>query len=113
MRTRHVLAITMALGLTLSAGQALAGGTATDMYGAREVATVRFIDRDLNLIQLADGTEIHATDPRMLDGIREGERVLVDFSHDNDTNTLNSIQAAAGDTTPGTSPAVLDGSTAD
>jgi len=43
-------------------------------YGAREVGTVRFIDRALNLIQLEDGTELRTTDARMLTTSRKGMR---------------------------------------
>ena len=69
-----------------------------DDYGAREVGTVRFIDRQLNLIQLDDGTELRTTDARMLQNIREGMRVLVDFAHEGDTNELNSIEPVGADT---------------
>ena len=70
-------ALVMALGVAMSFGHAAAGGPG-DSYGAREVGTVRFIDRDLNLIQLEDGTELHTTDPRMLQNIQEGMQVEFD-----------------------------------
>jgi len=88
--------VTMTLGAATSFGHA-AAGPGND-YGAREVGTVRFIDRLLNLIQLDDGTELRTTDARMLQNIREGMRVLVDFAHDGDTNELNSIEPVGADT---------------
>jgi len=91
----QVIVATMALGVAMSFGHAMA----TDEYGAREVGTVRFIDRDLKLIQLQDGTELRTTDPRMLRNIREGMRVVVDFVHDEEgKNELNSIAPVGADT---------------
>jgi hypothetical protein len=81
----------------MSFGHAVASG-GDDSYGAREVGTVRFIDRDLNLIQLEDGAELRTTDARMLQNIQEGMRVLVDFVHAGDnTNELNSIAPVGAD----------------
>jgi hypothetical protein len=99
----QVMLATMALGVAMSFGHAVADGP-DDGYGAREVGTVRFIDRDLNLIQLEDGTELRTTDPRMLQNIQEGMRVLVDFIHDGDRNELNSIAPVGADTETDVSP---------
>lgn len=88
----QVMLVTMALGAAMSFGHAAAGSPGDD-YGGREVGTVRFIDRQLNLIQLDDGIELHTTDARMLQNIREGMRVQVDFAHsEGNTNELNSIE---------------------
>ena len=99
MRYQVVLA-TMALGVATSFGHAAADGP-SDAWGVREVGTVRFIDRALNLVQLEDGTELHTTDARMLKNIREGMRVRVDFVHGGDKNELNSITPVAADDTGG------------
>jgi hypothetical protein len=85
--------VTIALGVTLLAGHAAAGGP-DGGYAVREDATVRFIDRQLNLVQLDDGTEVYTTDARMLQNIQEGMRVTVDFVYDGDRNELNSIEPA-------------------
>jgi hypothetical protein len=98
-----VMLAAMALGVAMSFGHAVADGP-DDGYGAREVGTVRFIDRDLNLIQLEDGTELRTTDARMLQSIQEGMRVLVDFTHEGDRNELNSIAPVGADTQAGVSP---------
>ncbi len=95
-----VMLATMALGVAMSFGHAVAD----DMYGAREVGTVRFIDRDLNLIQLEDGTELRTTDARMLQNIQEGMQVRVDFTHSGDQNDLNSIAPVGADTQAGVNP---------
>ena len=93
----------MALGVAMSFGHAVADGP-DDGYGAQAVGKVRFIDRDLNLIQLEDGTELRTTDARMLQSIQEGMRVQVDFTHSGDRNELNSIAPAGTDTQAGVSP---------
>ena len=86
----QVLLATMALGVAMSFGHAMADGPGDD-YGVREVGVVRFIDRASNLIQLEDGTELRTTDARMLQNIQEGMRLVVDFVHGGDRNELNSI----------------------
>jgi hypothetical protein len=92
----QLMLITMVLGTATSFGHA--AGSPGDDYADREVGTVRFIDRQQNLIQLDDGTELRTTDARMLQNIREGMRVLVDFVHSGDTNELNSIAPVGADT---------------
>ena len=87
------LVATMAAGLALSFGAAMAGGP--DSWAVREVGTILFIDRAANIVQLDNGTELHTTDPRMLANLKEGSRVLVDFVHDDDRNELNSIAPVA------------------
>ena len=69
---------------------------------------MRFIDRDLNLIQLADGTELRTTDARMLKNIKEGMRVQVDFTNDGAQNEINSIAPVAADSQVGVSPTAGD-----
>ena len=87
----QVMLAAMALGVAVSFGHAAAESPDAG-YGAREVGTVRFIDRALNLIQLDDGTELRTTDPRVLRNIKEGMRVQVDFTNDGASrNEINSI----------------------
>jgi hypothetical protein len=102
----HVMLVTLALGAAMTVGHAAAGPG--DDYGGREVGTVRFIDRQLNLIQLEDGTELHTTDARMLQDIHEGMKVLVDFDHEGSRNELNSIQPVGPDTQVDVTPTTLD-----
>jgi hypothetical protein len=99
----QVMLATMALGVAMSFGHAVADGP-DDGYGVREVGTVRFIDRDLNLIQLEDGTELRTTDARMLKNIEDGMRVQVDFVHGGGRNELNSIAPVGTDEQVGVSP---------
>jgi len=55
MRCYHVVFAAIALGVALSAGDAAADGPDAG-YAVREDATVRFIDRQQNLVQLRPPT---------------------------------------------------------
>ena len=90
----RTLVATMAAGLALSFGTAMAGGPDSGS-AVREVGTIRFIDRAANIVQLDNGTELYTTDPRMLANLKEGSLVLVDFVHEYDRNELNSIVPVA------------------
>ena len=90
MRTHQLLALTMTIGLALSAGRALA----FDVAPIHEVTTIRLVDRSLGIVELADGTQLRTLDSRMLDGVYDGERVTVDYVHDKDENTLTTIAPA-------------------
>ena len=99
----QLMLVTMALSAVTTFGHAAAAPG--DDYAGREVGTVRFIDRQQNLVQLEDGTELHTTDGRMLQNIHEGMQVLVDFVHSLDNrNELNSIQPVSPDTQVGVTP---------
>ena len=78
MRCDHLTAVTLGLAVMLWAGFAAAGPG--EGYGARHEATVTFIDRNLNLVHLDDGTELRARDSRVLERIHEGMRVVVDVT---------------------------------
>jgi len=106
MDTRSTLTVTLALGLTLVAGAARAGEFS---YGGEEIGTISYIDRALNLVVLTDGAEFRAPDPRMILNLQEGQRVKVDFMHDNDRSIINSIEPAGDDDSPGASPATEPG----
>jgi len=100
----QVLLATMALGVAMSFGHAVADGP-DDGYGVNKEGTVRFIDRDLNLFQLEDGTELHTTDPRLLQNIQEGMHVRVDYIQSGGSrNELNSVEPVGPDAEAGVSP---------
>jgi hypothetical protein len=108
MDTRSTLTVTLALGFTLVAGAAHADGVGS-MYGGEEVGIISYIDRAQNLVVLTDGAEFRAPDPRMILNLQEGQRVKVDFMHDNDRSIINSIEPAGDDDSPGASPATEPG----
>jgi len=98
----------IALGLVVSAGYAWADGPGAG-YGGEKIARVKFIDRALRRIQISDGTELRAPDQRMLDNLRVGEWVKVDFVSDGDRYFINSIVPARADEILGSVPTALGG----
>ena len=95
MEKYRAVALTLMLGLALVAGPALAGpGT---QYAGVEIGEIRYIDRTQNLVELSDGMQFYATNQRMLDGLREGDTVKVDFSFNGDRAYLNSIAPPTAD----------------
>ena len=90
MRRHQIVALTLGIGLAFSAGGALA----FDLAPIHEVTTIPLVDRSLGVVQLADGTEIRTPDPRVLQNVHDGQRVVVDYVHDKDENTLTWISPA-------------------
>jgi hypothetical protein len=101
--TTLTLALPLALGLTLVAGTARADGPG-DAYVGMEIGTSRYIDHAQNLVVLINGNEFRTTDPRMLLDLKEGEFVMVDFTHDGDRSTINSIEPADANGSVGARP---------
>ena len=58
---------------------------------------------------MSSGTELHATDQRMLDGLREGELVRADYSFNGEKAILNFIEPTSPDDSPGASPSTDPG----
>jgi len=101
MEKHRAVALTLALGLALVAGPALAGPST--QYAGEKIGTIRYINRAQNLVELNDGMQFYTTDRRMLDGLKEGEVVKVDFSYNGDRAYLNSIAPPTADDNPGAS----------
>ena len=104
MNTPRALTLTLALGLTLVGGAAFADGDEGG-YSGEDIGTVSFIDRPLSLIILSDGAEFRAPDPAMLNNLKEGDLVKVDFMNNGERAYINSIAPATADDVPGASPA--------
>jgi len=114
-RHRHLalsvpLAVALVVGVavTYAPGVARADGPGS-AYGGEEIGTIRYINRVQNLIILTDGNEFRAMDARMLQNLREGEVVKVDFTHDGERSIINSIEPADDDSSPGASPTTEPG----
>jgi hypothetical protein len=103
MSRQATLTLTLAAGLALAASVAHAEGPGAG-YGGEEIGTIRFLDRAASLVVLTDGDQFFAPDPRMLSNLKEGDRVKVDFTHDNDRSVLNFIEPAMPDTDDGAVP---------
>ncbi|HEX2440765.1 MAG TPA: hypothetical protein VHT71_20805 [Methylomirabilota bacterium] len=104
MNTPRTLTLTLALGLTLVAGAAYAAGDEGG-YSGEEIGTISFIDRPLSLIILSDAVEFRAPDPAMLNNLKEGDIVKVDFTNNGERTYINSIAPATADDVAGASPA--------
>jgi hypothetical protein len=104
MRRFQVLLTVMAFGLLVSAGHALADGPGAGSSGVK-VAQVHFVDPQLKILQLSDGTELRAPDQRMLTNLTIGEWVKVDYVSDAERTVLNSIAPARLDEIPSATPA--------
>ena len=105
MRRFQTLMLAVSLTLTAPVGHALADGPGAGYSGVK-IAQVSYIDRALNLIQLSDGMELKAADPRVLAGLKVGEWVTVDFSSDGARNVVNSVRPARPDEVSVLSPAM-------
>ena len=91
-------------------GDAVPGFGLEKVFGCREKGAegVTIFDRAANLIQLSDGTELRTTDARMLQNIKEGMQVVVDFTNDRERNELNSIAPVGADSQADVSPTAGD-----
>jgi len=103
MDTPRTLTLTIALGLALVAGVARADGPGGG-YGGQDIGAISYINRAQNLVVLTDGAEFRATDSRMLDNLKEGDLVKVDFTNDGSRSVINSIGPADADSITGASP---------
>jgi len=103
MDTPRTLTLTIALGLALVAGVARADGPGGG-YGGQDIGAISYINRAQNLVVLTDGAEFRATDSRMLDNLKEGDLVKVDFTNDGSRSVINSIGPADVDGSTGASP---------
>jgi hypothetical protein len=99
MEKHRALTLTFALGLTLIAGPAAAEHG--NQYAGQEIGKIRYINRTQNLVALEDGRWFYTTDQRMLDGLREGEVVKVDFWTNGERAYLNSIAPSTPEDYPG------------
>ena len=96
------------LGLALVGGAGSVSARANE-YAGEEIGTIRYINRTQNLVVMSSGTELHATDQRMLDGLREGELVRADYSFNGEKAILNFIEPRSPDDSPGASPSTDPG----
>ena len=95
-------AFTVVLGLALLGSAASVHARAQE-YAGQEVGKIRYINRQQNLIVLDNGDEFRTTDQNVLQPLREGELVKVDFWTNGERAYLNSIAPPAADDYPGAS----------
>ena len=86
-------AFTMVLGLALLGSAASVHARAQE-YAGQQIGTIRYINRVQNVIILDNGDEFRTTDQRVLQPLREGEMVKVDFSYNGDHAVINYVEPA-------------------
>ena len=73
----------------------VAGGDApAPNYRGHAIGTIRAIDRTEHVVTLGDGLRLRATDAQVLDELREGDLVKVDFAHEAGGWVIRAIEAA-------------------
>ena len=97
--THAVFTLTMISLVALVGGVADAAAPDVDHRG-RAIGTIRSIDRAENVVTLGDGLRLRATDAQILDELREGELVKVDFAHERGGWVIRTIDAADADAEP-------------
>jgi hypothetical protein len=85
--------------VAIVAGVAFAGVPEPD-YGGHAIGTIRSIDRADNVVTLADGLRLRATDGQVLEDLHEGDLVKVDFAHESGGWVIRTIEGAQADTEP-------------
>ena len=93
-RTRAAVA---AATLVVAATAVANAATPDTTYRGQAIGTIRSIDRDESVVTMADGLRLRASDPDVLQPLREGDLVKVDFAHDTDGWVIRSIEGADTD----------------
>jgi hypothetical protein len=101
-------AFTVVLGLALLGSAASVHARAQE-YAGQEIGTIRYINRTQNVVILDNGNEFRTTDQRVLQPLREGEVVKIDFSFNGDHAVINYVEPAGPDEAPGASPVTEGG----
>lgn len=90
-RTRQMLLAIAVLALTAGARVVWADGPGAGYSGTIE-GKVQYIDRALHVIDLADGTELWATNAQQLHVIQAGHVYRFGFVQDFDKNLIQDVQ---------------------
>ncbi len=94
MSTRPFISVALgAVVVALVTGVA-AGGAPEPYYRGHAIGTIRAIDRAEHVVTLGDGLRLRATDAQVLDELREGDLVKVDFAHEDGGWVIRTIEAA-------------------
>jgi len=94
MSTRPLISVALgAVVVALVTGVA-AGGAPEPDYRGHAIGTIRAIDRAEHVVTLGDGLRLRATDAQVLDELREGDLVKVDFAHEDGGWVIRTIEAA-------------------
>lgn len=69
-------------------------------YRRHTIGTIRSIDRAENVVTMGDGMRLRAPDADVLEDLREGDLVRVDFAHELGGWVIRTIEGALADTEP-------------
>jgi hypothetical protein len=64
------------------------------------IGTIRSIDRADNVVTMGDGLRLRAPDAQILEDLREGDLVKVDFAHERGGWVIRTIEGALVDSDP-------------
>jgi len=87
----ETLTVVIVLAVALGVPATLAAGPGGDDGPTAIDGTLRFINPQLGLIQLSDGTELRVPDPRQLETLKVGDQVHIWFEQRNNRNYVLSI----------------------
>src|SRR5262249_17553399 len=97
--TSLIVATTAGVVLLIGVAVAGAGAPAPD-YRGHAIGTIRSIDRADNVVTMSDGLRLRAGDGQMLDDLREGDLVKVDFAHERGGWVIRAIEGAYAEGDP-------------
>lgn len=69
-------------------------------YRGHAIGTIRSIDRADNVVTMTDGLRLRAPDAHVLEDLREGDLVKVDFAHERGGWVIRTIEGALADSEP-------------
>jgi len=69
-------------------------------YRGYMIGTIRSIDRAESVVTMGDGLRLRATDPDLLESLRAGDLVKVDFAHASDGWVIRTIEGGDPDAEP-------------
>ena len=97
--TQTLVALAAAAVVALVVGRATADVRAPD-YRGYTIGTIRSIDRAESVVTMGDGLRLRATDPDLLESLRAGDLVKVDFAHESDGWVIRTIEGGDADAEP-------------
>jgi hypothetical protein len=92
-----------ALGVAAIVATVAAGaraGVPQPEYRGHAIGTIRSIDRADNVVTMGDGMRLRAPDAQILEDLREGDLVKVDFAHERGGWVIRTIEGALVDSDP-------------
>jgi hypothetical protein len=93
MGTRPLISVAIGAVVVALVTGAAGGGAPEPDYRGHAIGMIRAIDRAEHVVTLGDGLRLRATDAQVLDELREGDLVKVDFAHEDGGWVIRAIEA--------------------